>query len=61
MRSFKGSKGKTPGFKMLQQKEEAVSSTLSTRGGGEKNSDRTANGKLPLGRKYILSTHLLIY
>jgi hypothetical protein len=45
----------------IQQTAGAVGSTLSTRGGGEKSPDRTANGKLPLGQEYIITTYLLIY
>jgi hypothetical protein len=43
-----------------QQTAEAVVSTSSTRIGGQKNPDRTANEKLSLGKE-CLNTHLLTY
>jgi hypothetical protein len=61
VKTCKESKGKAPGFKIRQRSETAgaVGSTSSTRSGGEKNPDLTANGKLPLGQECIITHYLL--
>jgi hypothetical protein len=52
-------KSRASKYGSTQQTAEAVGSTSSTRIGGQKNPDRTANEKLSLGKEY-LTTHLLI-
>ena len=63
MKTCNGSKGKGKPqvlkYGSTQQTAGAVDSTSSTRGGGEKNTDRSANGKLPLGQECTITHYLL--